>query len=279
MDSFSWTLLFIVLSTLAAGFIRRTRKDKCLKHFRRDPVTLVKTTGKSISGILEVQSTGMEFIYLEGIGKKKKDNSEEASYIFYKYEYPQILILIRYHDQLSGEGQKDREKDLKRTYKPDFFRRTQRKFHNFFKTIRDSLSEVITLSVSQFQKRAGTTKFASQDKYLSQVNTELIESVGTAHEPLLEKYIGRRIIFELLKGEEILRFSGVLKDYTAEFIEIMDVDIRLSEKEHARVADIIVPQKFGVVRHLGEEITAWKFPFFKEIERFIKREEFDDQGI
>jgi hypothetical protein len=44
----------------------------------------------------------------------------------------------------------------------------------------------------------------------------------------------------------------VLKEYTAEFIEIMDVNYKIKEDQPARTADLVVPRKRGVVRHLGE---------------------------
>jgi len=77
-------------------------------------------------------------------------------------------------------------------------------------------------------------------------------SAGTSFEPLLERYIGRRVVLELIKGEKIFKYSGVLKDYTAEFMEIMDIDYTVKEDQPARKADLVVSRKYGVVRHLGE---------------------------
>jgi hypothetical protein len=87
---------------------------------------------------------------------------------------------------------------------------------------------------------------------VKQIKQELIESVGTAYEPLLEKYIGHRIVFELIKGDKLEKYSGILKNYTTLFIEIMDVKYCSSKDKHHRLADIIIPQKLGIIRHLGE---------------------------
>ena len=76
-------------------------------------------------------------------------------------------------------------------------------------------------------------------------------SVGTSFEPLLERYIGHRVVVELVKGDKIFEYPGVLKEYTAEFIEVMDVDYKVKD-EPARKADLVVPRKYGLVRHLGE---------------------------
>ena len=80
----------------------------------------------------------------------------------------------------------------------------------------------------------------------------LASSVGTSFEPLVEKYIGRRVVIDIIKGEAVLQYSGVLKDYTAEFIEILDVDYRTTNDQSSQQADVIVSRKCGVVRHLGE---------------------------
>ena len=76
---------------------------------------------------------------------------------------------------------------------------------------------------------------------------------GTTHAPLTAIVILYELTREpLVKGEEILEYCGVLKDYTAEFVEIMDVDYRAKKDEPARKADIVVPRRRGVVRHLAE---------------------------
>ncbi len=93
---------------------------------------------------------------------------------------------------------------------------------------------------------------SSQDKYVTQMKQELIGAVGTSFEPLLEKYIGRKVVLELTKADKIFECCGVLKDYTAEFIEIMDVDYKTQQEQASRKADLVVLRKYGTVRHLGE---------------------------
>ncbi len=63
LDTFALTIAFIVLSSAVAAFISRTSKDKCLKDFLNDLLTLEKTNGKLICGKLNVENTGLEFVY------------------------------------------------------------------------------------------------------------------------------------------------------------------------------------------------------------------------
>lgn len=245
------TIFFIVLATAVAAFIRRRSRDKCLRDFERNMVTLEETSGRIVWGRLRVENTGLEFVYPEK--RKDEDGHDEASYILYKYEYPNIEAVIRFLDELSETNKNKREKELKRTYHPGLLQRLKRKTQNIFKTVRDSVMEVVNLLVSQAKKATPAGRvLTSQDKYVSQMKQELMGSVGTSFEPLLERYIGRKVVLELIKGDNIYEYCGVLKEYTAEFVEIMDVNYKIKEDQLARKADVVVPRRHGVVRHLGE---------------------------
>jgi hypothetical protein len=245
------TIIFIILATGVGAFVRRRTRDRCLKDFRGNMVTLEETSGKAVWGRLNVENTGLEFVY--PTTHKDEEGHDETSYILYKHEYPNIGALVRYHDQLSEANKRKRQKELQKTYHPTFLRRLKRKIKNVFKTIRDSVMEVINLLMSQAKRAtpAGAV-LTSQDKYVSQMKQELMGSVGTSYEPLLERYIGRKVVLELIRGDKVFEYPGVLKDYTAEFIEVMDVDYAAKADQPARKVDIVVSRKYGVVRHLGE---------------------------
>ncbi|MCF6241825.1 MAG: hypothetical protein L3J74_10840 [Bacteroidales bacterium] len=271
LDSFTVTIVVILTAALISAFSRRVKRDKCLYDFNNDPVILEKTNGEIAGeGILRVENTGLEFIYTD----EKQDETTQnilSSYIFYKYEYPQIQALIRFHNRLSDEGKKEREKELRRTYNPSIFKRIKRKIQNIFKTISDSLTELANAMVTQFQKSSSAGAFLkSQDKYLKQINQNIIESVGSAFDPILERYIGHKVVFELIKGEQLLKYSGILKDYTANYIEILDVSYTLKNGTKGK-ADIIVPQKLGIIRHLGEKADNNKVFSFEDLKKWIKK--------
>ena len=250
-NPFLITVLFIVVSTIVAAFIRRVKRDKCLKDFARDMVTLREIDGDLINGELIVANTGLEFIY--PAKQPNEHGAIETSYILYKNEYANIQLLIRYHDQLSEAGKKQRERELKRTYHPNFLRRFGWRLMNIFKTVRDSVMEVANLLMSQAKKATpASAVLSSQDKYVSRMKQDLMGSVGTSYEPLLEKYIGHKVVLEMIAGDKICKYRGVLKDYTAEFIEIMDVDYIPKDTDTARKADLVIPRKHGLVRHFAE---------------------------
>jgi hypothetical protein len=249
--TFAITIVFIVLSTLVAAFVRRRKKDKCLKDFGGYMVTVEDTAAKTIWGKLSVENTGLELVYAEKHADQQ--GHTESSYILYKHEYPKIAALLRYHDELSEAGKERRQSDLERTYHPTFFRRLKRKTQNIFKTVRDSVMEVVNMLISQ-AKRATPVggMLKAQDKYVSQMKQELMGSVGASYEPLLERYIGRKVVLELIKGDKIFEYPGVLKEYTAEFIEIMDVNYKAKDDAPPKTADLIAFRKYAIVRHLAE---------------------------
>ncbi|NQT02675.1 MAG: hypothetical protein HQ580_11675 [Planctomycetes bacterium] len=245
------TILFIIFAAGLGAFIRKRSRDKCLRDFEQNMVTLEDTAGKTIWGKLRVENTGLEFVYPEK--QKDEDGHDEASYILYKYEYPKIGLVIRFHDELSDDNKRAREKELEKTYHPDWDRRLKRRMLNILRTVRDSVVEIVNLVISQAKKATPAGKMlTSQDKYVSQMKQELMGSVGTSFEPLLERYIGHKVVLEMIKGNKILECCGVLKEYTAEFIEIMDVNYKINEDQPARTADLVVPRKLGLVRHLAE---------------------------
>jgi len=119
--------------------------------------------------------------------------------------------------------------------------------------MKDSVMEVVNLLIGQTKKvsPAGAI-LVSKDRHTSQIKQELVSSVGTSFEPLLERHIGKMVVLEVIKGGKIFEYPGVLKDYTAEFIEVMDVYYSVKEDQEARKADLVIPRRYGVVRHLGE---------------------------
>ena len=245
------TIVFIFLSTIVAAFIRGRNRDKCLKAFNRFMITLEDVGGKTIWGKLRVEATGMELTYEQS--HTDADGHIESSYMIYKYEYGNIGALIRYHDQLQEDNRKRRDAELKRTYHPSWWRRMRRKLMNIFRTIRDSIMEVSNVLMAQAKKTTVAGGLLStQDKYVSQMKNEVIGSVDTSYEPLLEKYIGHRVVAEFLHKDQPVELPGVLKDYTAQFIELLDVQYWFNGAEEKKKADIILPRKRAVIRHLAE---------------------------
>jgi hypothetical protein len=240
------TLIFIILSSIIAILVKRLSKDKCLKSFRNNNVNLEDIEGNVFKGIMRLESTGFELEY------QGPDDQGSTSYILYKGEYGRIAMISRYHDELTQEDRKERDKELERTYHPGFFARIKRRIINFLKTIKDSIMEIINTILLQVKGMPGTGQIlSSQDKYVGRIQQSIAGGIDASFEPLLEKHIGKIVIAVVLKGNESVRLQGILKEYTAEFIELLNVKCTQPDGG-ARCADIIIPRKAGIVRHGGE---------------------------
>jgi hypothetical protein len=249
-NSFAITIAFLVVTALVGAFARRRSRDRCLLSFADDAVVL-ETADDLIAGTLNVENTGLELVYPSA--RTNGEGYQEASYLLYKFEYSSIHALARYLEDLTEAGKTARERELRQTYHPTMFRRLRRRTWNTLKTVRDSLLELVD-SLLNATKRvipAGAA-LAAQDKYLSKMKQDLAGSIGTSFEPLMEKYIGHRVVLEVIKGESIERLSGVLRDYTADFVEILDVKYRSTQDPAGRDADVVMSRRHAVVRHLGE---------------------------
>ena len=51
----------------------------------------------------------------------------------------------------------------------------------------------------------------------------IIGYAGTQYDPLLEHYVGTKVVVEVTEGDVVHEHIGILKDYTADFLEILDV--------------------------------------------------------
>ncbi|MFC1548959.1 hypothetical protein ACFL5E_03260 [Candidatus Omnitrophota bacterium] len=262
-DTFAITIIFIAVSTIVGAFIKGRTKDRCLCNLSGYTVTLEKTDGKIIWGKLKVENSGMELVYKEPY-IDKADNHVETSYILYKSEYDQIKTIVRYIDKLTPERIKKREASFKKIRHPGWGSRLMRKIRNFFGTVRDSLLEIANLFMGRVKTTAGAGKLLQgQDKYVSQMQQQTVTALGSSYEPILERYIGKKVVLALVRDGKKEEYSGILRDYTTEFIEIMDtvyagpvrkgVSNRAGTDEQApRRADIVVPRATGMVKHFGE---------------------------
>lgn len=250
-DTFLITVIFIVLATFIGAFIRGRHRDKCLKDFSGSPVRIKTVGGKDIWGVLSVEATGLELLYPSPC--RDQDGHIETSYILYKNEYPNIATIFRFFDELDNKSKRSREKELSKTYKPKGMKRLNRRIRNMFNTVKDSLMEILNLFIGQAKRTSiGGSVIGSQDKYLKQIGSEVKGTLLTSYEPLLEKYVGRKVVLHLKYGDTAHEHHGILKEYTANFIEIMDVQIKSDSKNETRTVDIVVPRKYATVRHLGE---------------------------
>ncbi len=214
------TIGAIFLLSLTAAYLRSRTRDRCLKSWEGFHVTLERTNGKLVWGELHVVSTGMEFVYA---GSVQDERHLESSYLLYASEYAEIQALYRYVADLSDQSKQQRLRDIDSSFHPNPARRLRRDAQNFFGTATDSLNEVIGLVVGRAGKVGGRYIAADGTSSIKSLSGKVLGQVGSIYDPLLERYIGSRVVIELLEGQEVHEHVGILRNYSQDFIEILDV--------------------------------------------------------
>ena len=214
------TIGAIFFLSLVGAYLRSTSRDRCLKTWEGFHVTLERTTGKLIWGVLHVAPTGLELSYR---GSVQDEQHIESSYLLYASEYAEIQAIYRYVEQLSDWGKKRRARDIDKSFHPGMFRRFRRSSQNFLGTATDSLNEVFGVVLGRVQKTGGRYFAADGTSSIKALSGKVLGQVGTIYDPLLERYIGGRVVIEILEGNEVHEHVGIFKNYSQDFIEVLDV--------------------------------------------------------
>ncbi|MFC1483185.1 hypothetical protein ACFL56_02880 [Candidatus Margulisiibacteriota bacterium] len=212
------TVAGILFSAITMIISKFQAKDKCMKDFNKFHVTIELKSGKTFWGELAVYSTGLEVKYREA--HQDTDGHTEHSNILYNDELVDILMMYRNHDDLTEENQKRRLKDIKKTYKPGMFRRLRRKIRNWISILQDSVMNSVSLVA---QKTAPNLQ-----SQFSDLSNKIVTHAGNSFDPILERYIGKKVILEYYKkgeNDELIKHElpGILKHYTDKYVEILDV--------------------------------------------------------
>ncbi|GIK73144.1 MAG: hypothetical protein BroJett021_21320 [Chloroflexota bacterium] len=276
-EAFDVTLLatigLIFLATLVGAYLRARRRDPCLKAFTNYVVTIECTDDKVVWGKLELASSGLELRYTDAV---QDENHVESSYIMYADEFSRIEAIYRYTDELDDKTRNRRRNDLQWALHPGPIRRMVRHLRNFISLASESLSEVIGLIIGGLRKPAGRYISETGEVHLRQLGTTVIGSVGGGYDPLLERFIGQKMVFEMMEDDEVHEHVGVFAAYSPDFFEILDVQfpqkqVMSVERERAVVAEQIEAtlngRKLTVANRsdqivLFQSITAddWKEP-------------------
>lgn len=241
---FLLTLLFIFLSALIGTFVKRRSRDLCLKDFTGFHVTAVMKNGSTVWGRLLAFPNGIELLYASPHRDRK--GHLETSSLFFGDQMPNIQAVYRFRDELTEKQRIRRRCEIRRTYHPNFIRRLRRRLRNFVNTFRDAFNQSIGVAVAQMKKTSAASPVVqTQDARLTQMGQTILGGVPSAYEPMLERYIGRRVVAEELRDGTWIEHPGILKEYTAAWIEILDC---LFVREHS--FDLNEPGQLQVNRDL-----------------------------
>ncbi|MBC8108280.1 MAG: hypothetical protein H7Z14_16965 [Anaerolineae bacterium] len=231
------TLVFIFLTAIVTTVVTKWSRDKCLKFFHGDHVTLERTRGQTSWGKLRVFSSGIEIVYdspyIDALGRKK------TSYLIYQQELEQqVLSVLRYHGELDERAQRARRMQAHRTFNPGPLKRAWRGVRNFINTLRDAFNNAIGAVVGQYQRMNPTSAvIGAQAGSVTNIGQTLLGKLANSYEPLLEQYIGQPVILDVADpmnpNNATVQYTGYLADYTQNFIAIFNL-------EHPKIQEIIL---------------------------------------
>ncbi len=243
------TIGFIFLVTLAGAWLRSRRRDPCLIAFEGYHVTLEEAGGKVIWGTLRVKPTGLELLYKQAV---QDENHIEASYLLYSGEYQDIQAIYRYADVLDEAATRRRTKDLHRWFHPGPLRFLGRKLRSFIATASESLNEVIGLILGRARRQpAGALLTDTSAAYIKKFGGDLIGQAGGASDPMLEQFIGHRVVVEIGEDNALHEHVGILKNYSPNFLELLDVQFPFKQSVPIEPQAAVHTDRITAVAHDG----------------------------
>lgn len=243
-------LLFIA-ATITAIAARRKR-DRCLKYFNREPVLILMQSGKWIWGRFIAYPNTLELVFehpeIDSSGYKK------ASYVLYTPEVDGIKKIIQPPPEAGTKEHEAWQKEIKRVANPSLLRRFRRWVWNMFNTLRDAISQSLSMVIGSMKKTTPIGKVSGADKRAGEIGNTLIGTVPNAYEPVLEKYLSKQVIVEMVENGEVIEFAGLLQEYSSKYLLLRnvaykpDIDIEFDKQLPERF-DIIFPRTKALVRH------------------------------
>jgi small nuclear ribonucleoprotein (snRNP)-like protein len=242
-------LLLFTAATLAAIAARRKR-DRCLKYFNREPVMILMQSGKWLWGRFVAYPKAMELVFENP--EKDESGYRKASYVLYTPEVDGIKKILQPPPK-AGTKEHDRwQKEIKRIANPSLLRRFRRWTWNVFNTLRDAISQSLGMVIGSMKKTTPIGKVAGADKRAGEIGNTLLDTVPNAYEPVLEKYLCKQVIVEMLEDGNVIEFAGLLQEYSGKYLLLRNVayqpDVDIGTELPDRF-DIIFPRTNALVRH------------------------------
>ena len=259
MDTFAITIAVIFIATLIVSYFKATSKDACLKLFKKSMIVVKLKNGDTMWGRFFLESTGFLLVY-----EKPHDNVThlETGFFIYKSEYPTLFGVFRPVSLMNEIELRERE-NLMKVYRKGFFVWLRDKTRNFFSAVRDAIVQSFNLFLGRYLVPKSSV-IASNKKYISSVGQSAVEFVGNAYDPLLERNIGKKVVYEVNIGDDWKEFVGVLMKYTKDFLAIFDTEFPLdvnlkikgdgTEEEHFNVRFSRKGSKLEISNRRGDSI-------------------------
>ena len=95
-------------------------------------------------------------------------------------------------------------------------------------------------------------KVTGADKRAGDIGNTLLGTVPNAYEPVLEKYLSKQVIVEMLEDGQVVEFAGLLQEYSGKYLLLRNVAYQPEITRNTPLPDrfdIIFPRGKALVRH------------------------------
>jgi small nuclear ribonucleoprotein (snRNP)-like protein len=242
-------VLLFVAATVTA-LVSRRKRDRCLKYFDRESVMVLMESGKWLWGRLIAYPKAMELVFEQP--SEDESGHKKSSYVLYTPEIDGIKKILQPPPR-SGTKQYDRwQKEINRIANPSMMRRIRRWTWNVFNTLRDAISQSLGMILGSMKKSTPMGKVAGADKRAGDIGNTLLGTVPNSYEPVLEKYLSKQVIVEMLEDGKMIEFAGLLQEYSGKYLLLRNVafqpDLDIGTPLPDRF-DMIFPRNKSLVRH------------------------------
>jgi hypothetical protein len=227
---FFLTLTIIFLSALVGAYLKRRSKDLCLKDFHGYHVQIEFKDGQFAWGVLQVFATGLELIFAKP--HQNRNQQTEASFLVFEDKLANIQAIYRFQDELTPRLQRARLSEIEKSYHPGPVRRLKRAFRNFINTFRDAINQSLGLTLTKLKTTSQVSLLKTQDARIAQMGETALSSFNNAYDPMLEKYIGHKVVAIETRPSGVNKHHGILKEYTARWVEVLDCQKTMLQKYH-----------------------------------------------
>lgn len=247
-------LLLLFVSALMGTALKRRARDHCLKKLEGSKIIMPTLTGKWESGLLKVFAQGIELSFSE---PKEEECGTLNSLVLHPNEVGQIPYFLRPAPPIDTRLGVQWKKELNRIRQPSFLDRGRRCVLNFYNMLRDAFGQAAQAILGAITKDSSFSQVKDSNKRMNEMQAGLTELVPNAWEPILEKYRGHSIVVERKTSAGVIKESGILEDYSSEYLLVREVRIREPEllgflqknPKFAGTYDLVYARSSSIIRH------------------------------
>ena len=224
-NSFGLTIALIFVGAAVSVVLTKWKRDRCLKLLDGSHVTLLDRDGAALWGDLTVLSEGVELTF--DATYRDRRGVAKTSVLVYPPVMPTLRGLCRTEQGLNDAERADRRAQVRRSFRPGFWRRLARRTRNLLNTFRDAFAKALGALVGQLTKLRPGAGLAGREGDVTQIGTTLLGAAGNAYEPLLERHVGQPVVVSLKNpaapDDEPLELPGYLVDYNEHHLAVFNV--------------------------------------------------------